>query len=248
MAWPGGGLGRQEPFAFAADALVAVQLGSGPGARLRVGRLRRGGEHEGQVRVGAAGHRRVQPLPVLVTGDQRDSGVHGAALGGVPGDRIGQVRGLVAGVAERPAGEPPLSGRRVGLEQAADHQAAAGDGLDPQDVPVGQGPARLARLEAVVVAAADDQVPGRRLSALRDAHGPGGIDHAEVHQVIAYPGGQFPAPGPVRGHQQDIPPGQVAGHVGMDGLIHRLLGRGAADPAVPVIVVQRGGVPAAQPQ
>jgi len=36
----------------------------------------------------------------------------------------------------------------------------AGDGLDPQDVAVGQGPAGLARLGAVVVAAADDQVTG----------------------------------------------------------------------------------------
>ena len=34
----------------------------------------------------------------------------------------------------------------------------------------------------------------------------------------------------------------------MDGLVHGLLGRGAADPAVLVVVVQRGGVPAAQPQ
>ena len=74
------------------------------------------------------------------------------------------------------------------------------------------------------------------------------LDQAEVDQVLADPGGQFPAPGPVRGHQQDVPPGQVAGHVGMDGLVHGLLGRGAADPAVLVVVVQRGGVPVAQPQ
>jgi len=41
----------------------------------------------------------------------------------------------------------------------------------------------------VVVASADDQVSGRRLSAFRDAHGPGGIDQAEVDQVVADPGG-----------------------------------------------------------
>ena len=69
-----------------------------------------------------------------------------------------------------------------------------------------------------------------------------------MDQVIADPGGQFPAPGPVRSHQQDVPPGQVAGHVGMDGLVHGLLRRGAADPAVLVVLVQRRGIPAPQPQ
>ena len=141
--WPGRVSG-----AFAAEAVVAVEFGGGPGAGLRVGGPGRGGEHERQVGVGAAGHRRVQPLPVLGAGDQRDPGVHGGALGGVPGDRVGQVSGLVAGVAERPVGEPPLPGGPVRVEEAADHDAAAGDGLDPQDVPVGQGPARLARLDA----------------------------------------------------------------------------------------------------
>ena len=37
---------------------------------------------------------------------------------------------------------------------------SAGDGLDPQDVAVGQGPAGLARFDGVVVVAADDQVAG----------------------------------------------------------------------------------------
>jgi len=166
----------------------------------------------------------------------------------MPGDRIGQVARLVTGIAERPFGESPLAGRRVGLEQAADHQAAAGDGLDPRDVPVGQGPARLTRLEAVVVTAADDQISRRCLGALGDAHGPGGIDQAEVDQVVADPRGQLPAPRPVRGHQQDVPAGQVAGHVGAGGLVHGLVGRGAADAAMLVVFIQRGGIPAAQPQ
>ena len=39
----------------------------------RVGGPGRGGEHERQVGVGAAGHRRVQPLPVLGAGDERDA-------------------------------------------------------------------------------------------------------------------------------------------------------------------------------
>ena len=64
-----------------------------------------------------------------------------------------------------------------------------GDGLDPQDVPVGEGPAGLARLDAVVVAAADDQVPGRGLGAVGDPDGPAIVDQAEMDQVVADPGG-----------------------------------------------------------
>ena len=42
-AWPG-----RYPVAFLPDVFVAVQLGGGPGAGLRVGGPGRGGEHEGQ--------------------------------------------------------------------------------------------------------------------------------------------------------------------------------------------------------
>ena len=100
----------------------------------------------------------------------------------------------------------------------------------------------------VVVAAADDQVADRRLGAVGDPDGPAVVDQAEVDQVVADPGGQFPAAGPVRGHQQHVPAVQVAGHVGADGLVHGLVGRGAADAAVLVVLIQRGGVPGAQPQ
>jgi hypothetical protein len=51
---------------------------------------------------------------------------------------------VIAGVAEGPVGEPALAGGRVGVEEAADHDAAVGDGLDPQDIAVGQGPAGFA--------------------------------------------------------------------------------------------------------
>ena len=61
------------------------------GCRAGVGGPGRGGEHVGEVGVGAAGHRRVQPLPVFGAGDQCDAGVDGGALGGVPGDRVGQI-------------------------------------------------------------------------------------------------------------------------------------------------------------
>ena len=84
--------------------------------------------------------------------------MHGGALGGVPGEGVGEIGRLIAGVAEGPVGEPPLPGRPIRLEEAAGHNAVAGDGLDPQDVPVGQAPAWLSGLDAVVVAAADDHV------------------------------------------------------------------------------------------
>jgi hypothetical protein len=44
------------------------------------------------------------------------------------------------------------------MKPTADHDAAGGDGLDPQDVPIAQGPAGLTGLDRVVVAAADNQV------------------------------------------------------------------------------------------
>jgi hypothetical protein len=107
----------------------------------------------------------------------------------VPGDRVGQIRRLVAGVAEGPIGEPPVAGGRVWVEEAADHDAAAGDGLDPQDVAVGQGPAGLAVLEAVVVGSADDQVPGGGLGAVSNPDAPACVDQAQVDQVVSDPSG-----------------------------------------------------------
>jgi hypothetical protein len=73
------------------------------------------------------------------------------------------------------------------------------------------------------------------VSAVGDPDGPAAVDQAEVDQVAADPGGQFPAAGPVRGHQQDVPAGQVASHVGAGGLVHGLVGRSAADAAVLVV-------------
>ena len=59
-------------------------------------------------------------------------------------------------------------------------------------------------------------------------------------------GGEFAAAGPVRGHQQDVAAGQVGGEVGAGGLVHGVVGRGAADAAVLVVLVQRGGVALAE--
>ena len=71
-----------------------------------------------------------------------------------------------------------------------------GDGLDPQDVPVGQVPARLACFEVVVVGPADDQVPGGGFGAIGDPDGAARVDEAEVDEIVADPGGQFAAAGP----------------------------------------------------
>ena len=54
----------------------------------------------------------------------------------------------------------PVAGSRSIAPPDGD-AAVVADGVDPQDVAVGEGPARLARLEVVVVVAADDQVAGR---------------------------------------------------------------------------------------
>jgi hypothetical protein len=124
-------------------------------------------------------------------------GLDGGALGGVPGDGVGQVGGAVAVVTECLAGELPLAGGAVRAEQAADDEAGGGDGLDPQDVAVGQGPAGLVGFGVVVVAVADDEVPGGGLGAFGDPDGGAVVDEAEVDQVVADPGGQFPAAGPL---------------------------------------------------
>ena len=181
---------------FVLDTVVAPEFGGGPRAGLRVGGPGRGGEDVGKVGVGASGHGQVEPLPVFAAGDQRDAGVDGGTLGGVPGDRVGEIGCLVAVVAEGAVGEPALAGGRVGVEHSAGHDAAAGDGLDPQDVPVGQGPAGLACLEVVVVGPADDQVPGGGFAAVGDPDRPACVDEAEVDQVVADPGGQLAAAGP----------------------------------------------------
>src|SRR5262249_15566996 len=58
--------------------------------------------------------------------------------------------------------------------------------------------------------------------------------------------GEFAAAGPVRGHQQDVVPGEVCGEVGAGGLVGGVVGWGAADAAVLVVLVQRGGVASAE--
>ena len=95
----------------------------------------------------------------------------------------------------------------------------------------------FAGFEVVVVGPADDQVPGGGLGAVGDRDGTACADQAEVDQVVADPGGQFAAAGPVRGHQQDGAPGQVGGEVGAGGLVGGVVGRGAADAAVLVVLI-----------
>ena len=119
-------------------------------------------------------------LAVLGPGDHGQAGVHGAALGGVVGDRISQFGIFVVLEHEVSVGPAALPGYRVGVQGAADEQAAPGDGLDAEQVAVGQGPAGLAGLDVVVVAGADDQVTGAGPGAVGDGHrGPAG-DDAEV--------------------------------------------------------------------
>ena len=144
-------------------AVVAGELGGRARAGGRVGGLGRVGVHVGEVDLGAAAQRDVGVLAVLGAGDDGQAGGHGAALGGVVGDRISQF-GIFAVVEhEVSVGPAALPGGRVGVQRAADEQAVAGDGLDAEQVAVGQRPAGLAGLGAVVVAGADDQVPGAGL-------------------------------------------------------------------------------------
>src|SRR6185437_16905275 len=115
------------------------QLGSWSRAGYRVGVFRGDGEHVGEVGVGAAGQRDVGVLAVLGAGDHRQAGVHGAALGGVVGDRVAELGILVVRVQEGAGGPATLPGLWIGVQGAADEQAVRGDGVDAEQVAVGQG-------------------------------------------------------------------------------------------------------------
>ena len=146
------------------------------------------------------------------------------------------------------AGPAALAGARVGVQRAADDQPVCGDGLDAEQVAVGQRAAGLPRLGAVVVAGADDQVPRAGRGAVGDAHRGAGGDHAEADQVLADPAGQLAAQRVVRGHQQGVRAVQGQREVGGRGGVHHLLRFAAADPAVLVVLGQHAGVAGAQPQ
>jgi hypothetical protein len=87
----------------------------------------------------------------------------------------------------------PLTRARVGVQRPAHDQAAAGDGLDAEQVAVGQRPAGLAGLDAMVVAGADDQVAGAGLGTVGDADRGPGRDDAQLREVLADAAGQFAA-------------------------------------------------------
>ena len=224
--------GARTPVRSAINLVVAGQLGSRTRARRRVGLFRGRGEHVGEVDVGAAGQRDVGVLAVLGPGDHGQAGVHGPALGGVVGDRVTELGFAVVCVHEGAVGPAPLPRARVGVQRPAHDQAATGDGLDAEQVAVGQRPAGLSGLDAMVVAGADDQVAGAGLGAVGDADRGPGRDDAQLDEVVADAAGQFAAQRVVGGHQQDV--GAVGGQrdVGGRGGVHHLLRLAADDPAV----------------
>ena len=150
------------------DLVVAGQFWCGPRARHRVGELRGDGEHVGHVGVGAVAERDVSVLAVLSAGDHGQARVHSAALRGVIGDRVAQLRLSEMLVQEGAVGPSPLPGGRIGVQGPADDQPGRSDRLDAEQVAVGQRSAGLPRLDAVVVASADDQVPDARSCAVAD--------------------------------------------------------------------------------
>ena len=246
LRWGGGGGGRP------AGAGRAGVGGGGPGdrarARGRAGPFRRWGEDVGEVDLGAAGQGHVGVLAVLGAADHGQPGGHGAALGGVVGDRVAQF-GILAGVDHKlSVGPAALPGGRVGVQGAADEQAVWGDGVDAEQVAVGQGPAGFAGLDGVVVAGADDQVTGAGGGAVGDPHHGAGLDGADGDEVVADAAVQFAAQRVVRGHQQGVGAVQGQREVGGRGGVHHLLRVAAADAAVLVVLGQHAGVPLAEPQ
>jgi hypothetical protein len=187
-------------------------------------------------------------LAVLGPGDHGQAGVHSPALGGVVGDCVTQLGIAAVCVHEGAVGPAPVPRAGVGVQYPAHDQAAAGDGLDAEQVPVGQRPAGLAGLDAMVVAGADDQVAGAGLGAVGDGDRGPGRDDAQLHEVIADAAGQFAAQRMVGGHQQDVGAVGGQGDVGGRGGGRHLLRLAADDPALAVIFGEHGGIPVAQPQ
>ena len=230
------------------NLVVAGQLGSGPGAGHRVGAFGGGGEHVGEVGVGAAGQGDVRVLAVLGPGDHRQAGVHRAALGDMIGDRVPQFGIAEILVQESAVGPPPRPGMRVGVQGAPHDQPGRGDGLDPQQVAVGQRPPGFSCFEPVVVAGAGDQVAGAGRGAIGDADRRSGLDDAQGDEVIADAAGQLAAQRMLGRHEQGVGAVGGQGDVGGRGGVHHLLGVSAEDAAVLVVVGQHGGVAVAQPQ
>ena len=229
-------------------AVVAGELGGRARAGHRVGGLGRGGEHVGEVDVSAAAQRDIRVLAVFGPGDHGQAGVHGAALGGVVGDRISQFGIFVVLEHKVSVGPAALPGYRVGVQGPADEQAAPGDGLDTEQVAVGQGPAGLAGLDAVVVAGADDQVAGTGPGGVGDGDCGAAGDDAHGDEVLADAAVQLAAQRVIRRHQQRVGAAGGQGDVCGRGGIHHLLRLAADDPGVLVILGQHAGVPVAQPQ
>ena len=222
--------------------------GSRPRAGHRVGAFRGDGEHVGEVGVGAAGQRDVGVLAVLGAGDHGQAGVHGAALGGVIGDRVAELGILVAGVQEGPSGPAAQPGARVGIQGAADRQPVPGDGVDAEQVAVGQGTAGLTGLDVVVVAGADDQIARTGPGAVGDAHCGPVVDGAEGDEVVADAAVQLAAQRVVGRHQQRVGAACGQGDVGSRGGVHHLLGVAAEDAGVLVVFGEHSGVAGAEPQ
>jgi hypothetical protein len=136
-----------------------------------------------------------------VAGDHGSTGVHGAALGGVVGDRISQFGIFVVFEHEASVGPPAQAGARVGVQGAPDEQPFPGDNLDAEQVAVGQGAPGFPGLDGVVVAGADDQVAGTGLGAIGDADGGSVADDAEGDEVVADAAVQLVPQGVAGGHE-----------------------------------------------
>ena len=128
--------------------------------------------------------------------------------------------------------------------RAAHDQPACGDGLNAEQIAVGQRPAGLARLDRMVVAGADDQVAALAWvpSAMVTA-GPGET-MTRATRSSADAAAQLAAQRVVGGHQQGVGAVRGQGDVGGRGGVGHLLGVAAVDAAVLVVLGQDRSVAA----
>jgi hypothetical protein len=159
--------------------------------------------------VGAAGEADVSVLAVFAAGEHGQAGADGAALCDVPGDGVAEFGVFVVGEQELSVGPAAPPGFPVGVEGAADEEAPAGDGVDAEQVTVGEHPSGFSGFGVVVVAGAHDQVTAARPPGVGDGNRPGVVDQAAANQAFPDAAGQFPAQGVVGRDQQRV--GAVGG-------------------------------------
>jgi hypothetical protein len=202
------------------------------------------------VALGTARHRHVQALAAALVVGHRDAHRDGLPFDRMPGLRVPEVAVVLCirpkdCERRRPGAFSPDF---VGPDDPGDGQAVLADGVDAEQVSVGQGAAWLACVELVGVLPGDDQIADVGPGAFSQACGIARLELAPVEQVALDAAGQIEALAMLERSQGHIGPGEVLGQVGPARLLGHLFVAAAVQPPVRVVVGQRGDLTGADRQ